>query len=138
MNTTITRITGRGILLGGLVIMIAIALYSRGIQPGITFATYGIDLKIDSEATYNGFSAPSGTWTLKNLIPSVDKFWNFNDIKPGDRGTNAVSLHVKNSEAWMCLDFKNLTQNENGVNEPEPEEDINSSTNGELAEVMEF
>ena len=138
MFTTITKIVGRGIFLVGFFALLVSALYARGIEPGITFATYGIDLKIDSEATYNGFPVPSGTWVLKNLVPGVDKFWNFDDVKPGDYGENTISMHVKNTDAWLCLDFKNLKQNENGINEPESHEDGNGDASGELAEVMEF
>ena len=136
MSTTITKIVGRSVLLVGLFALVGIAVYGRGIEPGVTFATYGVDLKIDSEATYNGFLVPSGTWELKNLIPGVDKFWNFDDIKPGDYGENTVSMHVENTDAWLCLDFTNLNQGENGVNGPESEEDTEDG--GELAEVMEF
>ncbi len=138
MSTTIIKIVGRGILLTGFFALVASALYARGVEPGVTFATYGIDLKIDSEATYNGVLVPSGTWVLKNLVPGVDKFWNFDDIKPGDQGENTISMHVKNTDAWLCLDFKNLKQNENDINEPESHEDDNGNTSGELAEVMEF
>ncbi|KKU70954.1 MAG: hypothetical protein UX97_C0016G0002 [Candidatus Beckwithbacteria bacterium GW2011_GWA2_47_25] len=102
------------------------------------FATYGIDLKIDSEATYNGVSVPSGTWELKNLVPGVDKFWNFYDIKPGDYGENTISMHVKKADAWLCLDFSNLTSADNDQNEPESLEDSDGTLNGELADGMEF
>ncbi len=138
MSTTITKIVGRGVLLVGLFGLVGMAVYARGIQPGVTFATYGIDLKIDSEATYNGVPVPSGTWALKDLVPGVDKFWNFDDIKPGDYGENTISMHVKKADAWLCLDFNNLSQSENSVNEPESHEDANGEAGGELADVMEF
>ena len=105
--------------------------------PGITFATYGINLTVDSEATYNGAFVPSATWSLKDLIPGVDKFFNFDDIKPGDQGENTISLHL-DTNGWLCLDFLNLTENENGVNEPESHEDVDGIIEGELAEGMEF
>jgi len=138
MSTTIIKIVGRGILLAGFFALVVTALYARGIEPGVTFATYGIDLKIDSEATYNGVSVPSGTWELKNLVPGVDKFWNFYDIKPGDYGENTISMHVKKADAWLCLDFSNLTSADNDQNEPESLEDSDGTLNGELADGMEF
>jgi len=138
MSTTIIKIVGRGILLAGFFALVVTALYARGIEPGVTFATYGIDLKIDSEATYNGVSVPSGTWELKNLVPGVDKFWNFDDIKPGDYGENTISMHVKKTDAWLCLDFSNLTSADNGQNEPESLEDPDGVLNGELVDGMEF
>src|SRR3989344_5455795 len=109
MSTTIIKIVGRLILLAGFFALVVTALYARGIEPGVTFATYGIDLKIDSTSTYNNVSVPSATWALKDLVPSVDKFWNFDDIKPGDYGENTISMHVKKTDAWLCLDFSNLT-----------------------------
>ncbi|OHA88893.1 MAG: hypothetical protein A3B03_00840 [Candidatus Zambryskibacteria bacterium RIFCSPLOWO2_01_FULL_42_41] len=138
MSTTIIKIVGRGVLLAGFFALVVSALYAREAEPGITFATYGIDLKIDSEASYNGLPVPSGTWDLKNLVPGSDHFFNFDDIKPGDYGENTISMHVKKSDAWLCLDFKNLDENENGVNEPESHEDVDGVADGELAEVMEF
>lgn len=136
MIMALTKIVGRGILLVGFFALVVSALNARAVEPGITFATGGIDLKIDSEATYNGLPWPSGTWELKNLVPGVDKFFNFSDIKPGDYGENTVSMHVENSDAYVCLDFKNLKSSENGENEPESQADL--SEGGELALNMEF
>jgi hypothetical protein len=107
----------------------------RAQEPGITFATGGLNLKVDSEATYNGFPWPSGTWGLKNLKPGIDKFWNFDDIKPGDKGENTISLHV-DKDAWICLEFLNLKDFENNENEPESLEDTEAG--GELSENIEF
>lgn len=111
------------------------AFLARGVEPGLTFATNGINLKIDSSATYNGAPVPSATWALKDLVPGSDKFFNFDDVKPGDFGCNVISLHV-NKDAWMCLNFKNLKEFENGVNEPEGLLDV--SAGAELADGTEF
>jgi hypothetical protein len=113
----------------------------RGVEPDATLATFstgGIDLKIDSRAWYNGVSVPSATWALKNLTPGTDKFFNFDDVKPGDFGCNVISMHVKNGDAWLCLDFKNLKNLENGINEPEGIVDSNGTTTGELAAGLQF
>lgn len=112
------------------------AFYVRGIEPGITFATNGVDLKIDSKAWYNGSKVAGATWYLKNLVPGSDKFFDFDDIKPGDYGCNVISMHVKNTDAWMCLDFKNLQESENDVNEPESHED--HTLGADLAGGVEF
>ncbi|MDO8728426.1 MAG: hypothetical protein Q7K26_00885 [bacterium] len=138
MPTTIIKIVGRLILLTGFFALIVGALYARGVEPGVTFATNGIDLKIDSTSTYNNVSVPSATWELKNLTPGVDKFWNFDDIKPGDYGENTISMHVKKADAWLCLDFSNLTSLDNDQNEPESLDDPDGTLDGELAEGMEF
>lgn len=120
------------------VAVVALAAYNaRGLEPGITFATQGIDLKIDSKAWYNGALVPSATWALKNLVPGSDKFFNLDDVKPGDTGCNVISMHVQKKDAWMCLDFKNLQEDENGVNEPESGADETNGA-GDLADGLEF
>lgn len=111
------------------------AFMVRGEEPGITFATGGINLRIDSAGWYNGAMIPSATWGMKNLVPGVDKFFNFDDIKPGDYGCEVISLHV-NAPAYMCLDFKNLQQNENGMNEPESL--VDTTPGPDLADNTEF
>jgi uncharacterized membrane protein YgcG len=132
----VTKITFRILVVVLLISVVGIASVVRGIEPGITFATQGIDLKIDSKAWYNGYLVKSATWKLKNLVPGADKFFNFDDIKPGDYGCNVISMHVKSKDAWMCLDFKNLEESENGVNEPESHED--ATPGADLADGMEF
>lgn len=127
-------------LIVGVVGLLLYALLARG-EIGTTFATgsgqAGLELLIDSKATYNGVLQPKLTWTLKNLIPGVDKFWNFGDVKPGDYGENTVSIHVEKNPAFVCLDFKNLRDDENGMNEPESLVDTDPLS-GELADGMEF
>ena len=107
-----------------------------------TFATKKkgetFDLKIDSQASWNGVSQAASTWALKNLNPHSDKFFNLGDVKPGDRGEATISLHV-NKDAWVCLDFENLKEKENGRNEPELlEDDSGGANSGELADGTEF
>lgn len=106
-------------------------------QPiGITFANGGLFLTIDSYSIYNGVYQEALSWNLKNLVPGVDKFFNFNDIKPGDSGEHTISLHVDGSDAYVCLDFTNLTDEENGTNEPESLVDV--LPGGELSSGIEF
>ncbi|MEK7660281.1 MAG: hypothetical protein AAB343_03705 [Patescibacteria group bacterium] len=120
----------------GAVVMVANSV--RGVVPGITFAgCCGLDLKVDSSAFYNGLPMPNLSWELKDLLPHVDKFFNFSDIKPGDSGRTIMSLHV-NKDAWLCLDFMNLKDLENTINEPESLEDVDGVLSGELADGMEF
>ncbi len=121
-----------------LIITLACALvgsgaYLKDASTGYTFSTKGIDLKIDSVSYYNGQSVPSATWSAKDLNPTVDKFFNFPDVKPGDFGCTTISLHVKNQDAWMCLDFKNFESSENVQNEAEYDYDANGDNDGELA-----
>lgn len=107
---------------------------------GYTFATNtgtgGLELTIDSETYYNGVLQPTLSWDLKNLVPGSDRFFNFPDVKPGDTGTTSISIHLKQNAAWVCLDFKNLEDSENGINEPESALDNNQQ--GELSAETEF
>ena len=135
----------RLVLIGGLVSVVILAFGMRADATGFTFATGdGFNLKIDSTATYNGVLQDGtngtfdSTWTLKNLHPHHDKFFNLDDVKPGDRGEATISLHV-NQNAWICLDFEKLKERENGRNEPELHEDPSGGANsGELADGTEF
>lgn len=106
---------------------------------GNTFTAGAIDLKIDSNATYNGDPVTAATWQLKDLVPTADKFFNFEDIKPGDEGENTISLHVINNDAYVCAAVSNLTDFENGQTEPEASVDTTTGTNeGELSQTMEW
>ena len=124
-------------------VVVALVAMATMLVPGETAATGSftstkLDLKIDSKAWYNGVSVPSATWALKDLTPGTDKFFNLNDVKPGDFGCNVISIHAKKSDAYACIDFKNLKSYENGVNEPESAVDPNGNASGELAGGTEF
>lgn len=137
MNKSTQKIFSRLIAIGLALAIVVVALQDRENVPGITFATHGIDLKIDSRAYYNGVSVPSSTWVLKDLTPTADHFFNFGDIKPGDYGRTIISTHVSKSPAYLCLDFSNLKGKENGINEPESHVDTSPMTS-ELAQGTKF
>lgn len=83
---------------------------------GNTFTAGAIDLKIDNESyglDYNVFgptgasgatgalvASPNTSWTLNDL--TVEKFFNFVDLKPGDYGEDTISIHVNDNDAWLC------------------------------------
>lgn len=126
-------------IIATVVVMVGVVAV-HGETVGTTFATGsgtgGLELKIDSKTFYNGKFMYNLSWHLKNLVPGVDKFFSFDDVKPGDRGTTTISLHIKKNPAWVCLDFENLKDKENGRNEPEKE--IDNDGQGELSEELEF
>ncbi|USN87798.1 MAG: hypothetical protein H6779_05380 [Candidatus Nomurabacteria bacterium] len=138
-------------LLGGILVFLVVILSASGVSAGYTFATYndgydgkhkksghgkGLELTIDSRAVYNGVLQPALTWDLKHLVPGVDHFFDFDDVKPGDMGEHTISLHVKKSAAYACLDFQNLVDDENGMNEPEAL--VDDEEGGELSQYLEF
>lgn len=133
------RFSTRIVFIAGIMSAVILAFGFRTEATGFTYATGdGFNLKIDSRSIYNGVLQPNSTWSLKNLTPSSDKFFNFNDVKPGDRGTTTISFHV-NKDAWICLDFEKLKEKENGRNEPEMLVDASGGANsGELADGTEF
>jgi predicted ribosomally synthesized peptide with SipW-like signal peptide len=77
------------------------------------------------------------TWELTDL-GLTHKFFNFDDIKPGDRGENTVSLHVENNNAYACLLIHNVENEENELIDPEEEAGDTSNDEGELAENLNF
>jgi predicted ribosomally synthesized peptide with SipW-like signal peptide len=89
----------------------------------------------------------SGTWAESDLIPDslAFRFFNFNDIKPGDEGENTISLHVYDNDAWGCFIVDNVsdldvtcTEPESESTDPECSVDINSPGAGELGGVITF
>lgn len=121
---------------------------------GNTFTAGSIDLKVDSQCTYNGQSSDQcGTWDLKDLVGDTrddkgdiilgDRFFNFTDIKPGDVGENTISLHVYDNPAYACLYISPLENNDNDCTEPESADDATCGptydpNGGELAQNVEF
>lgn len=127
---------------------------------GNTFTAGAIDLQVDSQQHYNNAMCTGGvwvlepgktvtnpqypvlgqpcggTWVLKDLAPTVDKFFNFGDLKPGDSGENTISLHVINNDAWMCATVSNLANADNTLTEPEASVDQNGLTTGELQQNL--
>ncbi|MCA9361845.1 hypothetical protein KC906_00580 [Candidatus Kaiserbacteria bacterium] len=121
------------------VLLVGVVVF-MGEPVGATFANNssgeGIELTIDSYSIYNGDHQADLSWELKDLVPGVDKFFDFDDIKPGDTGLNTISVHLKKNPAYVCLDFLNLVDEENGTNEPESLVDVLAG--GELSGGVEF
>jgi len=107
---------------------------------GNTFTAGSLDLKIDSQAKYNGQTVPASTWALKDLVPTSDKFFNFSDIKPGDDGENTISVHVDNNDAWGCFYIYPKLDADVTCTEPELNEEVNCAptADGELDENIKF
>lgn len=65
--------------------------------------------KIDGNCSENyQLGSHCNLWNEKELT-SADKFWTFDDIKPGDWGTDLISLHVKSNDAKVCSYLTNAT-----------------------------
>lgn len=142
MISTRMSIGLRTVTIVTVLVFVSVVYMLRTDAIGFTFATGsgqgGLELKIDSKTYYNGVLQPTLTWALKDLVPGTDRFFKFLDVKPGDRGTSTISIHIKKNPAWVCLDFLNLKDKENGNNEPESHEDVNGAAGGELSSALEF
>jgi len=98
-----------------------------------------IDLKIDSECTYNGErSEQCGTWGPVDL--TNEKFFNFFDLKPGDYGENTISLDLSSNPAHACVIVENMQDDDLGLTEPESEDgDVSDGPfYGELSSELRF
>lgn len=110
---------------------------------GNTFTAGTIDLKIDNESyatDVNGVFTLSTTtsWGPSDLGNGL-LFFNFQDLKPSDKGEDTISLHVDNNDSYACIDVSLTSNDDKSSNDPElgdgdAQEDINNTWDGELAQ----
>ena len=93
---------------------------------------------IDGKCGDDYFKTYCRLWDLKNLEQG-DTFWNFDDVKPGDDGTNIISLHAYDNDAYACLITHNVVDTEETVNDSEIEagDDV-ASIIGELSDYLKI
>jgi predicted ribosomally synthesized peptide with SipW-like signal peptide len=103
---------------------------------GNTFTAGTIDLTIGNSSYYNGVATSSTSWAATNL--TIEKFFNFLDLKPDDYGEDTISLHVATNDAYLCADVTLTSNNDNTQTEPEALVDANGLTTGELANLVNF
>lgn len=103
---------------------------------GNTVTAGAIDLKIDNSSYYNGVATSTTSWSQKNL--TIEKFFNFLDLKPNDYGEDTISLHVDTNDAYLCADVTLTSNNDNTQTEPEALVDANGLASGELANLVNF
>lgn len=103
---------------------------------GNSFTAGAIDLKVDNESYYNGVLNASTTWEATDL--TVEKFFDFPDLKPDDYGEDTISLHVETNDAFMCANVKLTSNADNTQTEPEALVDGNGTSTGELAGLVNF
>ena len=133
-----------GLLLSIFVIGVAASLAGAGTlayfsdvetSEGNTFSAGTLDLKID-------LSNHSGVIFDEKDLTAGDRLFDLPDIKPGHSGEVTVSLHVYGSDACGKIIIGNLSNDENGCNEPEADVDDTcgnpGSGEGELAQNLNF
>lgn len=144
--------------LGMIVFVAAIAAGATGAffsdtetSTGNTFTAGDIDLQIDNESFIQATStqgagpdnmiAWAGTsWDLTNL--TVEKFFDFVDLKPGDVGEDTISIHVGSNNAWLCAAARVTTDEDVTCTEPEGDDDptcaVPGAGQGELDSQVNF
>lgn len=104
------------------------------------FTAGAIDLQVDNNSWYNGVFNAATSWTLTDL--TVEKFFNFVDVKPGDHGEDAISLHVTDNPAYACATVTLTSDDEVVANEPELDAgdvaDTGDLFDGELGDEVNF
>ena len=77
------------------------------------------------------------SWALTDLGPQ-NKFFNYADVKPGDWGENTISLHVYDNDAYACMYFDGMENNDLGLTEPESDagDATDGAGNGELSNFV--
>ncbi len=107
---------------------------------GNTFTAGAIDLKIDNTSYYNGVATSTTSWSLTDL--TIEKFFNFFDLKPGDYGEDTISLHVDTNDAYLCANVTLTSNNDNTCNDPELDDEPGCTApgigQGELAQNVNF
>lgn len=133
INTKIILSAAVILAAAGLIVGATFAFFSdTETSTGNVFAAGELDLKIDNTSyaidhNIPGFQNPTGalvantqaTWTLKDL--TIEKFFNFSDVKPGDYGEDTISVHVNTNNAWVCAAARVTSDLDNGFSEPEDE-----------------
>ncbi|MFZ2521880.1 MAG: VWA domain-containing protein [Minisyncoccia bacterium] len=133
LSTAIVMFVGGALAMGG-----TGAFFSdRELSGGNIFTAGAIDLKIDNESYYNGKVSTTTSWTLSDL--TIEKFFNFLDLKPDDYGEDTVSIHVDTNDAYLCANITLTSDDDNGINEPESASDQTDGPGaGELGDNVNF
>jgi predicted ribosomally synthesized peptide with SipW-like signal peptide len=97
-----------------------------------SFTAGTIDLKVgDANANYNGQTLNG--FAITDI--TSEKFFDFNDVKPGDYGKDTIKIKVGSNPAWACAEILNVRSTEEGLTNPETK--INDTdTKGELDEEI--
>lgn len=89
---------------------------------GNTFTAGAIDLRIDNESFVTDsdgvlVASSNTSWELADL--TVQKFFDFIDLKPGDIGEDTISIHVGSNDAWLCAAAQITDDSDQTCTEPE-------------------
>jgi len=101
-----------------------------------SLGTFLDDVKVHPEnCSYQITGGTCTLWDLKDL-GTGDFYWNYSDVKPGDYGTNIISLHAYDNDAYACIITHNIIDNENDLIEPEANAGDITPAIGELSQFI--
>jgi len=137
-------------LVGGLGIAATNAFFTdTETSTGNTFTAGTIDLKVSNtsyvsnQTTGELIASPNTSWINKDLVN--EKFFNFNDLKPGDRGEDTIDLKVNTNDAWACAKLTLTSNKDNDCTAPELSSGNDTTCgmgdlnwNGDLAQEISF
>lgn len=113
---------------------------------GNTFTAGDIDLQIGntsyvtSSTTGALVASPSTSWSIRDL--TVERFFNFIDVKPGDIGEDTIAIQVGSNSAWMCAAAQITEDLDNDITDPEDDEGgpaaSDGTPDGDLDSELEF
>lgn len=107
-----------------------------------SYGGYIDDVSVKALNCPQGTAFPYGgictVWGEQDLGQNGHSFWSFPDIKPGDYGTNIISLHDYGNDAYACLLPKNIQDDENTLLAPESLAGDTTNPEGELSGGLQF
>lgn len=98
---------------------------------GNTFVAGKLDLKVDSECSYNGVSKSFCKWDMMDIDGQNKLFFDFNDVKPGDYGEDTISLHVEDNPACGFIHLVKTSDLDNACTEPEGKDEMKGTSGSE-------
>lgn len=142
MRKILTSLLVIGILSSGVFSLSQAFFNDTETSTGNVLSAGAIDLKIGNNSFYNGQASGVTSWSLDDLNDKL--FFNFTDIKPGDRGEDVISLEVSSNSAWACADITITENDDNTCTGPELLDDSSCTPDnddkfdGELSQNLEF
>lgn len=134
---------------GALVVGATFAFFTdEETSSGNVFAAGTLNLLVDYDCYYNKTADGNpncpwqdSSWEQTDLGPQ-HKFFNFDDVKPGDFGEGTISLHILDNDAWGRLVIDNVLDLENECTDSEEDAgDIScggANGDGELRQNIPF
>lgn len=143
MNKLLTSVLVIG-LVSGIGFALTRAFFSdTETSAGNTFAAGVVDLQIANDSYYNRNANANTSWELRPALTD-EKFFDFDDIKPGDWGEDTITLRVENNPVWACAEIA-ITQDDDGtctdpelVNDPSCVPNNADLFDGEIAQNVSY